>query len=544
MEVSCEAIPLSSDLGLELNTALELCMIADTPRSLAVYILLRNGEYQQYVDLDMDPDKYLTAESFRNDYLVTKVLSKSPNLPLRVDRAQVAIDSFYESEADCSRTNDRLWDSPCLSGEASIRRIIESILGKLTTKDLSFVSNNFRHGSGSTTGVSGTGTVLSDKYDEEIHLTHHLLPFFSSITGERWRQITGARIVDGNKFTTVPKNSKTDRGICIEPTLNIYCQLGAGALIRNRLLVSGCDLSDQSQNRKGARNAIAHDLCTIDLSRASDLIAFQTVSRLLPPRWFHLLELLRSQSTTMPDGSIVKLSKFSSMGNGFTFELESLIFLAICRSIVPEDLWYQINVYGDDIVIPRAFAPEVIDTLHHFGMSVNREKSFLAGSFFESCGADWFENQPVRPFFLKGSNGNQPYALQIANRLRDYSSIQLDGEYCDSRYRNLWKLLLKQIPRDHRRCRVPPHLGDLGLITSMGEATTSRPKNGLEGVTVKVIRYQLKTRKKASMGRLLEGLTRWGVDRPTYGKEPVRGLFGRPTNRQVVVQPWQSFRWV
>jgi len=544
MKPSCEAVSSSPDLDLELNTTMQLCVLVDTPRSLAVHIMLAAGEYQQYVDLDIDPDRYLSAKSFRGDYLVSKVMSKSPNLPLGVDRAKVALDSFYESERECASTNDRLWNAPLLSKERAVADQVESILGKLTEKDLSFVADNFKHGSGATTGVSGTGMVLSDKYDEEIHLTHQLIPFYKTVVGERWRESATARIVDGNRFTTVPKNSKTDRGICIEPTLNVYCQLGAGALIRNRLKVTGCDLSDQSQNRMGARDAIEHDLCTIDLSRASDLISFQTVSRLLPPRWFHLLELMRSETTTMPDGSIVKIAKFSSMGNGFTFELESLLFLAICRSIVPVDFWYQVNVYGDDIIIPRRYATEVIDMLTYFGMSVNREKSFLAGSFFESCGSDWFDKEPVRPFFLKGKNGNQPYALQIANRLREYSSIEFDGEYCDSRFKNLWISLLTQIPRDFRRCRVPPSLGDLGLVTSMQEANTQRPKYGVEGLKVKVVRFPPKRRRKATFGRLLEALTRWGVDIPTYGNEPVRGLFGRPTNRQVVVQPWQSFEWV
>lgn len=543
--------PETSDLSLEISTTLELCELVNSARSLAVFLLLDAGEFSQYIALDIDPSHYdvhpweAISPSFKDDYLVTKVMSKSPNIPLGIDRRQVALDSFFESERDCLRTNEVLSVAPVLAKEQKVVVEVKKILGKLSKHDLTVIARGFRHGSGATTGVSGAGSVISDKYDEEIHLTHKLLPFYRAIVGSRWREQASARIVTGNKFTTVPKSAKTDRGICIEPTLNIYCQLGVGAILKDRLLTAGCDLTDQTRNREGARLALSKGFATIDLSRASDTLAYMAVKRLLPPDWFHLLDLMRCESTDLGDETQVELSKFSSMGNGYTFELESLIFLSICKSVVPSWLHSDVTVYGDDIIVPQQYANEVIDMLNYFGLSVNREKSFLAGSFFESCGSDWFRNQPVRPFFLKGkSETNLPYILQIANKVRLYSSTDFDGEYCDGRFKPLWLRLLSRIPRDFRRCRVPPELGDTGVITSIQEASFLASQHGEDGVRVNAIKVLPKKRRKTTHGRLLEALTRWGLDQPTNGFEPVRGYLGRPSKCRVFVRRWHGLSWI
>ena len=69
--------------------------------------------------------------------------------------------------------------------------------------------------------------------------------------------------------------------------------------------------------------------------------------------WFELLDRFRTGSVTYRD-KIIKLNKFSSMGNSYTFELESLIFyslaVATCShlGIDPRD----VSVYGDDVIIP------------------------------------------------------------------------------------------------------------------------------------------------------------------------------------------------
>jgi len=99
----------------------------------------------------------------------------------------------------------------------------------------------------------------------------------------------------------------------------------------------------------------------------------------------------------MPDGKWVFNEKFSSMGNGFTFELETMIFWAAISS-VSDGL---ISVYGDDLIIESAYYHDVISALDLLGFTPNGEKSFYQGKFRESCGADYWDGNEVRPCYLK-----------------------------------------------------------------------------------------------------------------------------------------------
>lgn len=385
----------------------------------------------------------------------------------------------------------------------------------------------------------------SDKYDADMHLTAELVPYYRQILGDRlWEVQKNPQIVKSSKFFTVPKDAKTDRGACFEPTLNSYVQLGTGALIRERLRDTGIDLNDQSRNQKLAKVAYSSGLATIDLSKASDMIAYYVVKDLLPEPWFHLLNLSRSPETWI-DGHYHKLQKFSSMGNGYTFELESLIFLATARACVPKFNHGLIGIYGDDIIVPQENARAVIDALKFLGFSVNENKTFLAGKFYESCGTDWFQGQDVRPFFLRGrGSSNIPYSLQIANAIRLYSQKESDGEFCDKRYLPLWRRVVNAIPHPWNKCFVPPQLGDVGIIVSRHEAghEVRRHGGGHCGWMVKTISMKPKAKLKTTFGRLLVGLTRAGTPEPimTTGWEPKRGFMGLPRPKRTFVKEWSD----
>jgi hypothetical protein len=94
------------------------------------------------------------------------------------------------------------------------------------------------------------------------------------------------------------------------------------------------------------------------------------------------------------------------MGNGYTFELESCIFAAICAECLSirgheAKLGEDLFVFGDDIIVPIDSADLVVSTLRWLGFETNNEKSFLKGPFRESCGGDFFNGTPVRGFYLK-----------------------------------------------------------------------------------------------------------------------------------------------
>jgi len=535
---------MSSDLASERNLLLDLCDLVDSPRSIGIRLIAETNSWAEYVKLEMRPDEYDSPRKFADDYLISSCLKKSPNLPLNIDRKAKAIASFFESEAHCKTINENIELIFRDKRFLAVKREVGKILGTLERKDLDRVSESFRFGPGASTSVNGMGMVKSDKYDGEIHLTIELLPYYKAIMGERWREsVTDYTIVEGSNFTTVPKSAKTDRGICIEPSLNCYVQLGIGKLLRSRLNRHGLDLDTQENNREFAARAYNDGLATIDLSMASDTISKNLVRKLLPWEWFNLVSLSRCDSTKI-DKQYVKLEKFSSMGNGFTFELETLIFLAVCRSIVPDYLHHDVLAFGDDLIVPQAYAADVIECLELLGFKTNREKSFLAGSFFESCGTDWFQGQSVRPFFCKGANGEDkegiPYHVQLCNMVRLYAGRV--GPYgCDMRFRNIWLGLRKQVPRQWR-LPVPESLGDCGLLDS--RRTSPRCPRGREGWIATQISFSSKQIRKRSFGRLLCGLASGSPDVFSKGFEPRRGYLGKLSKKKVLVSTWtDSFDW-
>lgn len=548
-------IDISSDVSLEVSFTLELCKVINTPRSLSVYLLLENKQFQDYLDLPMDSTDYLDHRNFADDYLVTTVLRKSINLDLDIDRKAQAVSAFLESEDLCRQTNDFLYSKSHHPFVEKVRLIIKQIIGPLSKRDLQRIEKSFGFGAGATTGVKGSGSVLSDKYDEELHLTSELIPFYRSILGDRWWDSKRKPvIVEGNKFASVPKTSKTDRGICIEPTLNMYIQKGIGKLLRSKLKNFGINLDDQERNRYLSSIAHKESLATIDLSAASDSMSQGCISTLIPPRWVEILDLCRSKKTLI-NGDYLLLEKFSSQGNGFTFDLEALIFTGIAFSCVPIEEWHHVSVFGDDIIVPQKYSHDVIEVLDYLGFKTNISKSFLAGNFFESCGTDWFNGQNVRPFYLRRNKENNiPYVVQIANKLRLYARQCTGGFYCDSRFQPLWVSLFRASPKGWRCCRVPDSFGDMGIISSRDEAQpkhcySSKKSMGYEGYALRFRPSRPRKIRKQSFGRLLLALAcvvgSKEQDISTYGVEPVRGYLRRPLTKVGWVLTWpESLSWV
>ena len=541
-------LSLHSELSLERSILLALCSIVGSSRATMIADALKREDYTAAID-PIDPSHYENVEEFADDYLLTKVLSKSPNLPLGVDRKKVALDSFLESEEMCRLINIRFRDSSETSHPTwvfELRTRVQSILGHLTRGALDEICSSFRHGPGATTSVKGVGSILPLKYDMRLDLTANLVPFYRAILGEPWANACGTQgIVPGSRFITVPKNAKTDRGICIEPGLNMYVQLGIGTYIRNRLRRFGLNLNTQRRNQELASKAYSLRLATIDLKGASDSISWAMVKYLVGPEWAHLLGIARSPSTKV-DGELRQLEKVSSMGNGFTFELESLIFFALVQQLSSNE--QLSSVYGDDIIIPAVDADALIKALNYLGFSVNGSKSFLAGSFFESCGTDYFKGYPVQPFYLKGSNPGIPYSIQAANKLRLYTSQRCFGLGCDARFRPLWESLRSISPRPWRDMCVPSRLGDVGLIDfPLSETFFNRKVSGGfdRAYWIKTMKLTSVSRNYYGYGTMLESIARirgsWNsleshADGICFrGKYPRRGYLGKPVTRRVIV---------
>lgn len=191
-------------------------------------------------------------------------------------------------------------------------------------------------------------------------------------------------LVHGNRFSTVPKNNLRDRPICVEPLANILSQKRIGDGIRFALQQHGIDLDDLATKHRVMISMRKY--ATIDLKNASDRISIHLVKYLLPSRVFNLIKQARSEMTLGLDDQFYLINKISSMGNGFTFELMSLILYALCRSYTSDT-----SVFGDDVIIPNEFAHCVISDMENAGFVVNMTKTHINSEYRESCGAHYID---------------------------------------------------------------------------------------------------------------------------------------------------------
>jgi len=324
------------------------------------------------------------------------------------------------------------------------------------------------------------------------------------------------------------------------------------------------DEDGQLLQRSLVKLALDENLATIDLSDASNNIALKLVQFLCEEDWFQLFTMCRSSTTRFSldepgdDGLFYKdvfLNLFSSMGNGYTFELESIIFLAICRSVVPDYEWHLIRIFGDDIICPQRYVERIIHVLELCGMVINRKKSFLAGLFFESCGHDYFNNHFVRPVFARGcSSSGIPYSLQLANSLRLWSRDVLgEGKFCDASIRTAWRYLVELTNPAWTQCKIPPSMGDTGLITSFRESKHNRTRTPAlnsdqwEGYYVRYIKIRSKETRSYDHGFLLMKLSQiGGTDTLSSNNfEPLRNQYGKPRSASTLIVDWpDNLSWI
>lgn len=224
-------------------------------------------------------------------------------------------------------------------------------------------------------------------------------------------------VVRGSKFSTVPKNATKRRNIAVEPSLNMAVQRAAGTYLEGALRHVGLDIKDQQlfNKRLAWLGSIHDDTATIDCRNASDMISCALVKALLPPEWYALLSACRSEEILI-DGRWQKLNMISTMGNGFTFPLMTIIYAAIivaCNRVfngskrVWEGKKLRYGVFGDDCVVPRSICEPFLTTMYLWGFDVNFEKSYISGPFRESCGGDYYSGHDITPFYVQALSSEQ-----------------------------------------------------------------------------------------------------------------------------------------
>ena len=455
----------------------------NSPLALSCWLLYKYGEHKQLAEKDINPLDYEDLESFNDDLASVSFLSKCKHLNTGVDLEGVAFEKFMKAEAQCRETNERFrsYDQGRVS---PLDPRVDQILWRMRQKILALVGDTVSHEVASQANW-GPGVSPLTKYGDTASQTKFLKEFsvsndahdfcVSMLNASPWWDLAiGNRItkVRGGKMTFVPKNAKTHRSIAIEPGLNSFYQKGVGIYLKNRLKRWGIDLLDQTVNQQLAYIASRDgDLVTLDLQAASDTVSREAVRWLLPPSWFMYLDMLRSPAVTYKE-HVIPLEKISSMGNGYTFELESLIFSAAALAVA--ELYgynpYWVGVYGDDIIVPVECYDLLLKVLSFLGFTVNPDKTHSRGYYRESCGSHFFKGYDVKPIFLKEIDTYDPTSTyKLANGLRRLGDRRCSDGCRRERFRAAWLYLVNGVP-EPLRFLVPPSAGDTGFICSFDEA--------------------------------------------------------------------------
>jgi hypothetical protein len=474
------------------EVAQQLLRALDCPRALSVSIMLRYEMWDEIVNLQISPDAYNDSESFFRAYQATKLLSKAKWLPTSIDKRAVAKVKFEEAEDSCQRTNE-LW-RPYREMKFqllphyervihSARRKIGLVLGNKLYDWVEFC--DFGPGADCST-VRG----MTSGYNKMVNpggITIGAHPFMNVLceitrlgykfTGNPKTGLLDIDIRRGNTVTFVPKNAKTDRPIAVEPRWNIFMQKGLGAFLRKRLRHVGVNLDYQGLNQAFAiYGSYTGKYATIDLASASDTVSKEVVLALLPEPWSDIFAALRSPAYHL-DGEWKSYHKWSSMGNGYTFELESLIFWALCSSI-DED----ISVYGDDLIVPTKSFDAIVDVLELCGFKVNPLKSYSGGNFRESCGQDAFNGVSVTPIYWKEQLDDQG-TLSLVNQITSLARRLGSGHFRDQKFKAVWKSLVFRLPKRFQQ-RGPTTIST--VIHDSSAAWSLCRKNGWDGVFINV----------------------------------------------------------
>lgn len=537
----------------------------DTPVALSIWLLFEAGEFEQLVNKEIDPLVYNDPYRFRDDFAAVSFLRKSEFLKTNIDRREVALRSFYASEQQCYETNKRFWNlatdplfkGPVVSLYNTMIRKISKILGDPKESQDSwdgFVEEFFDQGAfgpGSSTGVTGKDTSSVRKFREERQITSPLYrligPFLSTAypTWFKYGSLSKVEFRETSKVITVPKNAKTNRTIAVEPGLNIWFQKAIGKMIRARLRRHGVELNDSSRNSKLSRlGSEDATLATVDFSAASDTVSKSLVRQVIPAYWIDLLEATRTASYAL-NGKVGTFEKFSSMGNGFTFELESLIFYSAalsCTEYMNLDC-SKVSVYGDDIIIPSGAYDLYVEFTKFLGFTINKKKSFSSGYFRESCGAYWFDGIDVQPLFLKKDLSHAQRVINFANALRDLAHRRNCFIGCDARFEDVHSSVVASIPKKFRLFGERS-AGQGAIHSNFDECCPVKADDGLEGYLFKSFIFPAVTLETDSPAILLARLGRLPTSEEEtrcYGNEYSLRSVTKIQKSWIFVRQWYNF---
>lgn len=388
----------------------------------------------------------LQGDDFKVEYLRTEVFSKylDPKVVSPSQRRTNAIEKWLGCEQRNMSTNGRLY---FLDGDlgwitidkllSDVKSLVSDILGVRDEERLDmcdFVTRGILqlvpHTNGASTRVKRGPAAAVHKLAGTAHATRDALPYWSYLVDDTVLKNQEVCIVDGSVMFTVDKSTDIDRVACKEPEINMALQRSVGNYIRRCLRRRGVNLNDQTHNQRLAQHALDQGLATVDLSSASDSITTSLAFLCLPRSIWSLCDDLRVKQTRLPSpyDRDHHLEMFSSMGNGFTFELESLLFYAITRVVARRSgIKGRISVYGDDIICHSHLVPRLSRVFYYLGFRMNQKKTHFKGHFRESCGKHYYRGLDVSPFYIRREVSTVSDLILHLNHLLEWETRYATG---------------------------------------------------------------------------------------------------------------------
>lgn len=264
---------------------------------------------------------------------------------------------------------------------------------RITPRWLSYCS--FTAGAVAERGVKGMAAKITQLWSE--------LPFYGDLTYPSPSYRGSGGLYDPSlssiaRVHVVPKNYKQGRTIAMISTVKQYLLSGVRKALEERIVATTPEihLGDQEANQAFAQQGSTGILsyATVDFSAASDSISRQLARAILPDSvWADIDPLMDTRMAV--GGKSIPCHIFALSGTSVTWDLESVIFLAIARTatnIAARWLGCKLlppHVYGDDTVIDLRALDTFYDLTCMLGMEFNRSKTFSAGRYRESCGCEY-----------------------------------------------------------------------------------------------------------------------------------------------------------
>lgn len=335
-------------------------------------------------------------------------------------RVRAAVAKFKQDEQDLSEALD--------PGDIDHFDQVSRVLWGNALSGLCLDDATPKHGPGATAErISGNQKYCCERWHDRLEPYFPLLSnAFSSESAYGSGEFERVTVVCESdeqpvRVITVPKTLKAPRIIAIEPVCMQYTQQAISNLLVTRLeshpLTSRhVNFTCQDINRELAlRSSKDGMFATLDMSSASDRVPLSLALSMFRsnPDLMGAIEACRSKTAQLPDGDVLSLKKFASMGSALCFPVEAMYFYTICVGarlklhnlpvtyLNVRSMSRSVYVYGDDIIVPTNEAVFVGDHLQKYYCKVNMLKSFWNGSFRESCGMDAYKGEEVTPTYVR-----------------------------------------------------------------------------------------------------------------------------------------------